>query len=59
MSKIPVKEYDQYKQAILFITKNGKKEELQKLYGLIILKYGDCDDLRMLDDLYNKKWRIL
>lgn len=58
MGRISTGDYNFYKERILYITSKGSKEQLVALYQEIIDKYGRCDDLKMLDDFYNKKWRI-
>ena len=60
MASIPRDEYYKYREMIQTICDHGDKEALERLYREIQALYGrDCEDLRTLDEFYNRKWRIL
>ncbi len=59
MSSIPQERYEVYRMQIRYICKWGEKEQLLALYREIRELYGETDDLRHLDSLYNDRWQIL
>ena len=58
MAKMTQSEYNSYKALVESIARNGSKEQLQRLYDEIYLKYDDgswC--CRMLDG-YQSRWSV-
>ena len=54
--KMSVRDYEHYKMVVKHIEQYGQKEDLERLYAEIRLKYADCDeDLHDLDK-YQSKW---
>ena len=56
---IPENVYETYRMQVQYICKWGEKEQLLELYHEIRSLYGDTEDLRNLDSLYNHRWNIL
>ena len=60
MSKMSGSEYDDYKKIIQdrFQYGSGTKEELQRLYDMIISRYDDGSECLKTLDKYQTKWTM-
>ncbi len=52
-------QYYDYRELIQDTVSYGTEEALRNIYRRIIAETGDYENLRRLDDMYNRRWRIL